>query len=518
MPKKSSKVGLSRAPRASRRGVGIGTKFAVPVSLVMAVVVGVFGWWTYARTADVLADSIDRSGIFAARTLAAPDWHNPDNVARLPGLVGGVVREVAIFERDEISGQPYLIATASGVDSMTLEAYEGSRFLEDVLVERGVMTLPGQEPFPYRSFTKTIEEPGGGTRAIASVRVFLSEERIEDELAGVLNLGIGFSVVGILVAVGTSFLVARVITRPIKVLVDDLRVVAQGDLKHRTRARSTDEIGTLAVAFDEMTRGLEEGLQARESLTSKEHQEQITQEIQEKLFPDVLPEVPGCAIDAACQPAGEISRDLFDVLDLGGGKVGLLLLHASGRGVPAAVVLAMARATFRAVATADLGPAATLKRINALFARDLRRGMYVTALYAVHDAGTGRTLVASAGHKLPALVHRAAAGELARVHPSGIAMGLDRGPVFDGSLQEAAIDLAVGDGLLVGTPGVLELRLDDGEILGESRFFKAVLGLMKTGEHEVARKLNERIEARLGQGPVEHDVTLVSLVRTVAAG
>jgi serine phosphatase RsbU (regulator of sigma subunit) len=488
--------------------MGIGLKFALPLSLAITLLLGGLGWSVYTKTRQALYTSIDRAGVFAVTALAAPDWLNTDNKKRLKSLLDERTVDVVISATED-DGSESIVASANDA-SFELEQKTAPRTVDRVTITRGIMTTSSGEKIPVRWFFTTIQKPGASMSSLAEIRVYLSEEKIEDELSGLLNQIIIFSLFGIALGIGIAFLVASRITSPIKALLQDIRAVANGNLRHRTRARSSDEIGTLATAVDEMTQGLLEGQRLEEDLVSKEHQEQITQEIQERLFPTDLPELDRVVVDAAFEPAGDLSSDLFDFVELDEGRCGFILLSASGQGIPAAMVLAMARSVFRACAPHYDDPADALRRINALFSPDLRRGMYVTAIYAVHDPASQRLRVASAGHKLGAVYLDRDAGECSVVHPAGIAMGLDKGPVFDRSLEGTEIRLDAGDAVLLGTAGILELKLESGEALGEKRFLANAAKTLAEGG-TIARRLAKRISGHLAEDPGPHDLTLVSL-------
>ncbi len=504
--------GLDLHRPRQRAGMGLGLKFAAPVSIAIALVMLLLGFMVMSQAGSALEAQIDESGVFAATTLAAPDWHNPDNVARLKDLLTENILEVAIFEKNE-NGEFEFVISGTGRDELGIRKIEDLPAEGSVQIERGLLNDKAGDEVAYRAYRKVIFSPTNRTQDIAAVQVFLSEELIRKELSALLTNIVLVSILGIALAVGVAFLIARSATRPLSILVHDIDMIARGKLEHRTQVRSRDEIGLLASAVDDMTRGLAEANVMRADLSSKEHEEQITLEIQERLFPATLPEIPGCRFDAVFEAGGDIASDLFDFVTLDEHRTGFLLLSASGRGVPAAVILAMARSTFRATATAELGPADTLKRINALFSPDLRRGMYVTAMYAVYDARDAGLRMACAGHKVPAIRFDAAEGSLARYHPGGIAMGLDKGPVFDRSLEEAEIVTAPGDVVVFATPGLYAITMSDGEELGEKRYFKAALSAARGDEIEVATKLARLIDSKRNEDDDEIDLTLVSLKR-----
>ncbi len=496
-----------------KRGLGLGLKFAIPISVVIALLLLALGYSLYGSSREALEAQINTAGLFSAKALAAPDWHNKDNVKRMQDLLTDDVEEVAIYELNGENKYDFVIS-ATGRNELKLRVNEELENVGAVRIRRGTLMNSRDKEIPVRSFWHAIVKPTNRNQTIAAVEVFISEESLEAELDSLLTSIILFSIIGILVGVFVSFAVAKSVTKPLDTLLHDIAIISKGNLSHRSQVNSRDEIGVLAQSIDEMTQGLEEAQDLKADLSDKEHQEQITQEIQEKLCPSTLPQIPNSQVDAVFEAGGDLSSDLFDFIDLPGEKTGLLLLSASGRGVPAAVILAMARSTFRAVAPENSSPAATLKRMNALFSPDLRRGMYVTAIYAVYDHQTHEVKIACAGHKMPTLRWLAESSELMNHHPAGIAMGLDKGPVFDRSLEEEEFILKKDDLLLLSAAGLTQLKLKSGEELGETRFFKATMAVAKSDEIAVASKLAAKIDANLSEEPGEFDITIISLRRT----
>ncbi len=555
--------------RARREvGLGVGLKFAIPVTVAVALAVLIFGLVIRAHTETSLGAQFDRVGDFAARAVASPDldsWNGPYNTyedlaariaaiqaelrlpeewaaparpsggeaaagdagariraheerqraaneRRLRNLLGGGVIDVLILEPRGDGGLG-IRRSASGRDRLaTAEEGPWRPAGEGETLVRRSRVLENDRPVPCRSFRHPIRHPQDPARIVGHAEVIFSEDAIDTALSEATGRIVLFTILAALACAVTAFACAGRVTRPIRRLIRDVEAVGKGDLSHRTVVTSHDEIGLLARTFDQMTRNLERAEEMRRDLLSTEHQVQIVRDIQARLFPAVLPSVPGATVDAGTRVSEEISSDLLDIIPVTGDRIGLLVMNASGRGLPAAIVLSTARALFRAVASDLPSPAAALRRINALLTPDLKRGLYVTAAYAVFDGREGRAVLASAGHKLPAVHHVRERDGLLRVHPEGMAMGLDRGPVFDRTLTETEIALAPGDTLLLGTAGILELATPEGP-LGEKRFLGLVLRTLREGGAEPARELIRRIEASLAPDPGPHDAILVTLTR-----
>ena len=137
--------------------------------------------------------------------------------------------------------------------------------------------------------------------------------------------------------------------------------------------------------------------------------------------------------------------------------------------------------------------------------------MYVSALYAILNPDTGESSLASAGHRVPALQFVAKSGGLKKHQADGIAIGLDKGPVFDRSLTETAFTLEPGDRLVLATEGAFLLQDADGNPLGETPFMRVVLAGCKKGAGVEA--ILSTLETKLGAQPGAHDITVVSATR-----
>ena len=503
---------VDAASRRRYRG-GIALKFVVPTSLATAAGMAILGITVYFRAAAAFEESIQEAGLFAAGAAAAPDWSSPDNRKRLRGLLTDRVEDVIVWETAADGSERY-VESATGRARLSIEgATAATPAPGDVLVKRFRMKNRSDSWIPCRSFRKPVASPLDAAKTLGHVEVIVSEESIERDLGAILIRIIVVSGLAVAASVGVAIFIAGKITSPLNLLIKDVEIVTKGDYSHRTRTHSFDEVGLLAETFDRMTHEVLTGLAAKADLETKKHQEQIAQEIQEKLIPSTLPAIPGVVADAVFESADEISSDLFDFVPVDPGRTGLLVMTAGGRGVPAAIMLAMARSVFRAVAPGEKSPATVLKRINALIAPDLRRGMYVTAAYSVVAHEDGAVRFASAGHKLPLLHFSAAEKKLGRLHPGGIAIGLDKGPVFDKSLEEAGTVLAAGDTLILGGSGVFQVKLESGEALGDQRFLKLVLQTLGHDPDVGASAIVERLGAVRASGAHDGDLTLISLRR-----
>jgi len=166
------------------------------------------------------------------------------------------------------------------------------------------------------------------------------------------------------------------------------------------------------------------------------------------------------------------------------------------------------RAVLHFVIPGNPSPADTLVRTNAIIAPDLKRGMFVTAFYAILDARNRTLRCASAGHN-PMVIARAN-GDIELLNPGGIAIGLDRGPVFQRTLREQEVRLHAGDRVVLYTDGVTETMNEKNEEYTDRRFHQFVSENRDLPGDEFIRLLLADLERHQGRAEQHDDITVVT--------
>lgn len=358
---------------------------------------------------------------------------------------------------------------------------------------------------------------GNEGQRVGTAYVILSEQRIDERQNQLLASILG-SVLAVLAAgIAVAFLVTRQLLRPLKRLVHDMEEVSHGNLEHRTEAHSKDEIGVLAVTFDRMTQNLLVAQEERMKLLAKEHEVKIAAEMHRRLLPAGVPVIPGYELEASFRQGTTLSGNYYDFLSLPGGRSGILVANVAGEGVPALMIMTMTRSLIAGASGQESSPAALLSRVNAALARDIRKGMSVTLLMVVLDPASAEVVVACSGH-LPLLHWQRRSNEVSAVQPTGIALGLDPGPVYQRTLQEERLELEVGDRLVLFTDGVFTMKNRAGEEFGDRSFYELV---RKEAPKNTAAFINfvERTLERFREGAqAQSDFTIVTLRRARPEG
>ena len=233
----------------------------------------------------------------------------------------------------------------------------------------------------------------------------------------------------------------------------------------------------------------------------------MARDIQQALLPKDLPQLEGWKISCRYQPATEVGGDFYDFLELEDGRLGLVVGDATGHGMPAALVMATARSTLRAVAQASESPGEVLRMANDPLFTDIPPNMFITCFYAILDPSSGRLVYANAGHDLPYL-HRG--GDAEELRARGMPLGLMPGM----SYEEQEVTLESGDSALFYSDGLVEAH--DPKRREMFGFPRLQMLVAKYAEQEsLMNSLLEQLYSFTGEGwEQEDDITLVTLQRS----
>jgi serine phosphatase RsbU (regulator of sigma subunit) len=241
-----------------------------------------------------------------------------------------------------------------------------------------------------------------------------------------------------------------------------------------------------------------------------EQELEVARSIQQASLPKEVPTLEGWQISPFYRPAREVGGDFYDFHFLSEGRVGLVVGDATGKGVPAALVMSTTLGMIQLAAGAldSSSPGEVLCRVNeTLFAR-IPPNMFVTCFYAILDPESATLSYANAGHDLP-YVLRGSGGECEELRARGMPLGL----MPQMSYEEKEIVLQEGDSALFYTDGFVEAHDPQREMFGFPRL-RALIA-----EHAVEGSLGEFLMEELysfvGEGwEQEDDITLLTLKRS----
>jgi serine phosphatase RsbU (regulator of sigma subunit)/predicted ester cyclase len=242
-----------------------------------------------------------------------------------------------------------------------------------------------------------------------------------------------------------------------------------------------------------------------------EQELRVARRIQQASLPKEVPQLEGWQISPFYQPAREVGGDFYDFLELPNEHMGLVVGDATGKGVPAALVMASARSMIRALAQSSDSPGEVLVRVNDALCSDIPSGMFVTCFYGILDPESGRLRYANAGHDLPYLRRRN--GDAEELRARGMPLGLMPGM----SYEQKEIVLEAGESALFYSDGLVEAHDTKGEMFGFPRLRALVAEHGEEGS--LGNLLLEKLYSFVGEGwEQEDDITLLTLRRSATRG
>jgi phosphoserine phosphatase RsbU/P len=199
----------------------------------------------------------------------------------------------------------------------------------------------------------------------------------------------------------------------------------------------------------------------------------LARDVQQHLLPSRFPDLGRIQVNVLSQPSQQLGGDYYDVLPIDCKHHGFVIADVSGKGVPAALMMAACRASLRLCAPEQTSPAAVLTRVNKVLQPDMPPGMYITLFYGILNFETLTFRYCRAGHE-PALLLRANEGPTILLNEGGMALGMVPSELFDETLQEGEIKLEPNDLLALYTDGINEACNVSGEEFGRSRLADAL--------------------------------------------
>jgi len=240
-----------------------------------------------------------------------------------------------------------------------------------------------------------------------------------------------------------------------------------------------------------------------------EQELQVARRIQEASLPKVVPTLEGWQIFPYYQPAREVGGDFYDFHHLSEGRLGVVVGDATGKGVPAALVMSTTLGMLQLAAQEldSSSPGEVLERVNETLVARIPANMFVTCFYAILDPKDGTLKYANAGHDLPYLWRGGTAHEL---RATGMPLGLMPGMIY----EHKEIELDCGQSVLFYSDGLVEAHDPEGEMFGFPRL--GALVAEQGEEGSLGALCLEELYSFVGEGwEQEDDITLLTLRRSL---
>jgi sigma-B regulation protein RsbU (phosphoserine phosphatase) len=318
---------------------------------------------------------------------------------------------------------------------------------------------------------------------------------------------------GLLVLMLIVVMVARSIARPIKELAAAVRRVGGGDLDFQPPKRVTgDEVGELTMAFGKMVGDLNQHIRELRRTTAEREriasELDIAREIQRSILPGSLEAASGADsfdVHGRCIPAREVGGDFYDFFMLDPTRLGFLIGDVSGKGIAAALFMAITRTLLKSTALRGVSPGECLFRVNELLLAENRATMFVTVFYGILDAATGEVCYANAGHPYPYVLQNGKAIPL--VGAGGVVLGVTEAARYETEKTRLEPDAR----LFLYTDGVTEAMNARGELYDSTRLEQVLAEAVPSSPEETLRRVFGHVQSFVDGAEPSDDITALAL-------
>ncbi len=409
--------------------MGLALRFAIGVSLALILVMGGGGYFLFQRTQSLVENRVDAAlSRAAAESLTAADCEQQGETHHKEVSHQGILKDHGIMRMD-------------------------------------VKILAGPNKGQVARRYSTAEGP-------AIVAPPPPKRNKRNDLFSLFTFVTGMV---ILVGAGVASLIAKRSAQPLEDLVQDVRIIARGNLSHRTHVRGSGEVRQLASAIDRMGGSLAEAQASEVELGVRMREREVALEVAKALLPSEEPWVDGYRAVGDYVASDEPGGAFFDFCGDSARPV-FMVCDVSAQGVPGSLVGATARAYLRSTLQSHGDLAEALGWVNQQLHRDVERGLFVTAMVVVLDPIEHIAHVACAGHKMPLLRYDAGERQLKSMQPNGFALGFDAGPMFERRLEVVQMPFNPGDRLVLAGAGIADLpSAKTGEEWGEKGLYRSLL-------------------------------------------
>ncbi len=303
-----------------------------------------------------------------------------------------------------------------------------------------------------------------------------------------------------------------------------IMVSAYGDMGNIRQAMNNGafDFATKPIDLDDLSLTIEKAIEHITYIKAmqKEHQQletikgdlAVASEIQQAILPRCFPPFPENAgqleIAASMRAASDVGGDFYDFFRIDDHRIGFVIADVSGKGVPAAIFMAVSRTLIRATGIKGVNPSECITYCNRLLAEESVNSMFVTIFYGIYDLTTGEVSYINAGHNPPFVVQ--AKGNVEQLpYSKNIILGF----TADYQFVEEHFQLGHGDTLLLYTDGVTEATNVRKEEFGDQRLKELLKSTSKVGCQEMIDKVKAGVKTFAGEAEQSDDITLLALRR-----
>lgn len=288
-----------------------------------------------------------------------------------------------------------------------------------------------------------------------------------------------------------------------------LGVIQIDTLDQRSRFQQGD-LDVLASVATQAAFAVENAQLHESALKQKAYERDLAlaHRVQQGLLPSEPPQMADYEFFDFYEPANQVGGDYFDYIELPDNRLAVVVADVSGKGIPAALLMAKVSADTRYFLASERTPAAAVCKLNQSFARRGWEDRFVTLVLGLIDCQTQKLTIVNAGHMAPYLLDAHGKVSTLGEAESGVPLGVDSDYVY----EEFTCNLAPGDSLTLFTDGISEAMNDAGDLYGLERIQTQLLK-GNTSVGQLGKRILDDVKLFVGQHPQSDDMCLLCLGR-----
>lgn len=303
-----------------------------------------------------------------------------------------------------------------------------------------------------------------------------------------------------------------------------IMVSAYGDMGNIRQAMNSGafDFATKPIDLDDLSVTIEKAIEHIQYIKTmqQEHNQlesikgdlAVAREIQQAILPRIFPPFPENSgeldIAASMNAAKDVGGDFYDFFRIDDDKIGFVIADVSGKGVPAAIFMAVSRTLIRATGIRGVTPSECITYSNDLLAKESANNMFVTVFYGIYNIKTGEVTYTNAGHNPPYLIKADGTIEQLPLSKDIVVGALD-----DFQFSEETLQLEHGDTLLLYTDGVTEAINVNDEEYGEKRLEETLKDVTQQNCQQIINTVKANVKTFAGEAEQSDDITLLAIKR-----
>lgn len=350
-------------------------------------------------------------------------------------------------------------------------------------------------------------------KAVAILGVDMKAQDVYDVQWGIFSRSVATLCFVVITAALLGIIISAGVTKRIDELMKGVSRISKGDMDYKVRIKGADEIARLGYIFNGMSSALKRHMEDLKRTTAEKErlvkEIEIARGIQQSFLPDASPDIPGLDVAAVSLPARVVGGDFYDFIPLSKDRWGLVVADVSGKGVPAALFMALSRTLMRSTAQGAALPSDAINHANNLILQDSKANMFVTLFYAVFDQSALKLEYANAGHNPPLMV-TGSKNSIVMLKAQGVPLGI----LSEIKATTDSIALKKGDLIVLYTDGVTEAVNDSGEQFETERLEKIAVDNRHLSSEDIIGKIRSELTEFVGERPQFDDITIMVLKAT----